>query len=120
MIDQQTIENWVEGYIRAWGSNSPDDIAALFTEDALYFIGPFDSPWQGREAIVKSWLARKDEPGTYTFHYEVLAVDSDLGVVRGWTKYTTLGKEYSNIWLIRFGDQGHCREFIEWWVEKQN
>lgn len=29
------------------------------------------------------------------------------------------GKEFSNIWLIRFGKQGRCLEFTEWWLEKK-
>jgi uncharacterized protein (TIGR02246 family) len=119
MVDHQKVVDWVEAYKHAWSSNAPEDIAALFTEDALYYTGPFDSPWKGREMIVKDWLGRKDEPDSYTFRYEVLALGDDLGVVRGWTEYTTLGKHYSNIWLIRFGEQGRCREFTEWWMKKK-
>ena len=119
MVDHQKVVDWVEAYKRAWNSNAPGDIGVLFTEDALYYTGPFDSHWQGREMIVKDWLERKDEPGSYTFRYEVLALGDDLGVVRGRTEYTTLGKHYSNIWLIRFGEQGRCREFTEWWMKKK-
>jgi hypothetical protein len=79
MVDHQKVVDWVEAYKHAWSSNAPEDIAALFTEDALYYNGPFDSPWKGREMIVKDWLARKDEPDSYTFRYEVLALGDDLG-----------------------------------------
>jgi len=117
MVDQKMVSDWVEGYLRAWNSNDPQDIARLFSEDARYYTGPFDQPWQGRDTIVKNWLAGKDEPGSFNFRYEVLAASGDAGVVRGWTNYVNPAREYSNIWLMRFDPQGRCAEFTEWWVQ---
>lgn len=115
-MDKTSVESWVEGYLRAWNSNDPQDIGRLFTEEAAYFTGPFQEPWQGRHAIVNGWLGRKDEPGTFTFQYQVLAVTGEVGVVRGWTRYLAPEKEYSNIWVIRLDSQGRCFEFTEWWM----
>ena len=54
------------------------------------------------------------------FRYKILAVNDDLGVVRGWTIYKDdPPREYSNIWLIRLDDAGRCTEFTEWWVERR-
>ena len=87
---------WVERYLVAWDSNDPDDIAALFSEDALYFTLPMREPWRGRKTIVREWLDRKDESGDWwTFKYEVIARDGDLGIVRGVTEYATM-KELSS------------------------
>jgi uncharacterized protein (TIGR02246 family) len=118
-MDVQTVERWMEGYIRAWNSNDPGEIGDLFADDAAYYTGPFDEPWIGREVILQEWLNRKDEPGTFGFRYEVLAVSDHLGVVRGWTKYYKPDREYSNIWVIRFDGQGRCEEFTEWWVKRR-
>ena len=108
---------WVDGYVRAWESNDPAAIGELFTEDARYFTAPFREPWRGRSAIVDGWLSRKDEPGTWTFRSEILAVAGELGVVRGWARYAEPPAEYSNLWLVRLAADGRCDEFTEWWME---
>jgi hypothetical protein len=117
-MEKKDMADWVEGYIQAWRSNDPADIGRLFSEGAVYLTGPFDEPWKGRQAIVQAWLGRKDAPGSYSFSYQVLAVDGRLGVVRGWTKYFQPEREYSNIWVIQLDDQGRCSEFTEWWMKR--
>ena len=119
MTDRETVARWTEAYVRAWDSNDPDEIRALFTEGARYFTEPHAQPWAGRDAIVNEWLARKDEPGDHTFRWEVLAMDDDLGFVRGWTSYPQQDPpvEYGNLWVIRLAGDGRVREFTEWWVK---
>jgi ketosteroid isomerase-like protein len=117
-MDRQDVERWLAGYDRAWRSNDPADVGALFTEDARYFTAPYRKPWGGRQGIVDGWLRRKDEPGTWEFRSEIVAVVGDLAFVRGWTKYSD-GKNYSNLWVIRFGEDGAAREFTEWWMEER-
>jgi hypothetical protein len=118
-MDKKIVSDWIEGYIKAWNSNDPVDIGRLFAEQAAYYTGPFQEPWQGREGIISGWLERRDEPGTFSYRYEVLAASDSVGVVRGWTKYFDPEKEYSNIWVIRFDDQGRCTEFTEWWMRRK-
>lgn len=117
-VDRGDVERWVERYIRAWTSNDPAEIADLFTEDARYYTAPHREPWRGRDGIVAGWLDRKDEPGTWSFRYEVLAVAGDLGFVRGWTE-STEEPDCSNLWVITLDDQGRCSEFVEWWMETE-
>ncbi|HVN55402.1 MAG TPA: nuclear transport factor 2 family protein [Anaerolineaceae bacterium] len=118
-MDSKTVENWVEGYTQAWNSNDPADIGALFSEDARYYTSPFvETPWRGRDAIIQHWLQGKDEPGSFRFRYEVLAAAGDTGVMRGWTLYLQPQREYANIWVIRFDDQGRCREFTEFFMQR--
>jgi ketosteroid isomerase-like protein len=109
-MDEATVERWVDGYVRAWSSNDPADIGALFTEEAEYRTAPWREPWSGREAIVAGWLARKDEPGGWSFEREVLAVAGDLAFVRGRTGYPDEGEAYSNLWAA---------EFTEWWMPEE-
>jgi ketosteroid isomerase-like protein len=111
------LRRWVDAYVAAWGSNDPDEIRALFTEDASYFPEPHVEPWNGHDEIVREWLARKDEPDDYTFRSEPLALDGDLGFVRGWTTYADdPPKEYGNLWVIRLAPDGRASEFTEWYV----
>ena len=113
------LEEWVEGYVRAWNSNDPDDIAALFTEDARYYTEPYAEPWRGREEIVHRWLERKDEPGETTFAWRPLVDTAELSIVIGEATYRDPRRVYSNLWIIRFDDEGRCREFTEWWMEQR-
>lgn len=36
----EIVQRWLDRYLIAWQSNDPDDIRALFTEDATYAGGP--------------------------------------------------------------------------------
>ena len=110
------LTEWIEGYLRAWNSNDPDEIGALFADDALYHTEPFGTPWRGRAQIVESWLARKDEPGQATFEWRPLVETSDVAVVTGTTVYREPPAVYSNLWVIRLDAGGRCREFTEWWM----
>ncbi|HEY7486269.1 MAG TPA: nuclear transport factor 2 family protein [Streptosporangiaceae bacterium] len=112
-----TLADWIGAYRKAWETNDPADIGALFTEDAAYFTEPHAQPWQGRDEIVRSWLDRLDEPGETTFEWQALAETPDVSIVQGRTTYRTLQKVFSNLWVIRFGADGRCREFTEWWLE---
>ena len=109
---------WIDGYVKAWNSNHPDDIAALFTEDAVYKTGPYDVPWEGRDEIVRGWLARKDEPGNATFRYEIVAARDDLVVVEGRSRYRDPDTEYANLWLFTLDERGRCKSFLEYWMER--
>src|SRR5438552_16557058 len=101
-MDRTDLERWVQGYERAWSSNDPGDIGALFTDDATYRFHPYDEPLRGREAIVAQWIENKDEPGEYRFRFEVAGIDGDLAFVRGVTDYFTPPPlVYSNLWEIR-------------------
>ncbi len=118
MPTRDDVTRWVEGYRRAWASNQPDHIRALFTDDAVYYEQPYGRPREGVDAIVADWLDRRDEPGEYEFSYDVLAADGDVGVVQGRTLYRTDDSEYANLWVIRFADGGRARQFTDWWVRK--
>jgi hypothetical protein len=112
------LKEWVDGYIRAWNSNEPDEIAALFTDDALYHTEPFAEPWQGRAEIVERWLDRKDEPGQTTFDWRPLLVTPETSVITGTATYRDPPRVYSNLWVVRLDPEGRCREFTEWWMEQ--
>src|SRR4051812_39449014 len=103
------LSTWIDGYVRAWNSNDPQDIGALFAEQAVYFTEPYAQPWRGRAQIVESWLEHKDEPGETTFTWSPVAVTDETAVIKGVTVYPD--KVFSNLWVIRFDGAGHCVEF---------
>jgi ketosteroid isomerase-like protein len=116
-LNEHDLEAWLEGYLGAWSSNDPQDIGALFTENALYYTAPFREPWRGRDAIAQEWIDRKDDPGTWDFDHRIIAIAGDVGFVQGQTRYKD-GPSYSNLWVIRLGDEGRCSEYTEWWMEE--
>ena len=118
-MDRAQVERWVRGYERAWSSNDPQDIGALFTEDAKYRFHPYDEPLLGREAIVSQWIENKDEPEDYAFRFEVAGIDGDLAFVRGVSDYLTDPRRvYSNLWEIRLTADGTAADFTEWFMQQ--
>jgi hypothetical protein len=125
-VDRAGVERWIEAYSKAWASDAPGDIEALFTEDATYSPFPWPrerEPWRGRDTIVRKWQERGDSKFGWRFEHRILAVEGDTGVIEGWTYYDPrdddpLPDAYANIWLVRFADDGRAREFAEWWVQR--
>jgi ketosteroid isomerase-like protein len=107
-------------YRKAWESNDPADIGALFTDDAVYYKEPFTGPQRGRDAIIAMWHENQDAPGATKFTWNPLSVSGGLAFVQGETDYTTV--RYSNLWVIRLAvDEngvGRATEFTEWWMDQ--
>ena len=117
MTDQPALSRWIDGYIRAWSSNRPDDIGSLFTDDAEYRTEPYAEPWRGRQEIVDRWIENKDEPGDYAFSWETLAETPEVAFVQGRTIYREPPRTYDNLWVIHIDADGRCGRFTEWWMK---
>jgi hypothetical protein len=54
--------------------------------------------------------------------FEPLAVNGDLGVARGVTRYVAAdgrpARTFHNIWLVRLTDDGRCSDFVEYFMEE--
>jgi len=121
-LDKEGVAQWLAAYVRAWQSYEPDAIGALFSEDATYAWHPWDEePVRGRAAIVGAWLRDKDAPGTFQAEYEPLAIDGDVVVATGLTRYLgssgAVEREYYNCFVMRFDEQGRCTSFTEWFMQ---
>jgi ketosteroid isomerase-like protein len=116
MTSLDAVTAWIENYRAAWTSNDAEQIGNLFAEDAAYFPEPFGTPWRGRAQIVERWLARKDDPDTWTFEWHPLIVTEDLAIIEGETIYPTI--RYSNLWVLRLDASGQARQFTEWWMDQ--
>jgi len=96
-METEAFTRWFDGYGAAWENRDPAAIGRLFDTDAVYRANPFDDGVRGREQIVAEWTEGfKDDSGeAFEFRHQVIAVDGDVGVVRGWIEYTAgknLGK----------------------------
>ena len=121
------IDLWMQGYLKAWASDDPDDVASLFTEEARYYPEPYSNPWEGRGEIVREWIARGDSGREWSFTYETAVTQGDLAIVQGHTHYGEVADpgpepavDYENLWVIRLAEDGRAREFIEWWMQTKN
>ncbi len=125
-MDHVTFQRWLDDYVEAWKTYDPGAIGALFSEDARYRFHPWDEGddvVEGREAIVANWLEDQDDPGTWTAKYQPWAIDGDRAVATGISTYLaddgeTVEREYHNVFLCRFDDQGRCSEFTEHFLRK--
>ena len=109
------LQTWLDAYVEAWRSYDREAIGALFTDDASYAYHPFDEPLRGREAIVESWLKDPDAPGSWEASYRPLLLAEDRAIATGETRYDD-GSVFSNLFVMRFDDDGRCSEFVEWYV----
>lgn len=54
---------------QGWQQGKPEVIAEIFTDDAVFVPGPFDTPIRGRDAIRLYWRDVPLEQAEITFRY---------------------------------------------------
>jgi ketosteroid isomerase-like protein len=120
--DRAHVQRWLDAYVAAWQSYDPAAIADLWTEDARW-VYPFGVRAHGRDAIVAEWLAERDlfAGRGYDAAYEPIAIDGGVVVTHGRTLFfdPVTGErqaEFDNVWVLRFGPDGRCVEFHEWYA----
>ena len=123
-MDRAAFHSWLARYVDAWRLNDPTAIADLFSLDVRYAFDPFSEAVVGRPAVVAAWLVDPDAPESWEADYEVLAVDGDTYVAHGRTRYLTddrssVDREFANVFVCRFDDDGRCREFTEWYMRRR-
>lgn len=118
-MNRADVERWLDAYMEAWRANEPEGIGALFSDDARYRYYPYEDGITGRDRIVEAWLADPDDPEGWEASFEPVAVDGDVAVVTGTTAYSKPQRAvYDNCFVMRFGTDGRCAEFTEYYVER--
>jgi len=130
-MDVEGAQSWLNRYVAAWLTYDPDKVAALFSEDVAYRYHPYDDPIVGRDAVVASWLGEdasddastRDAPGTYDAEYSPVAIDGDTVVATGTSRYREapdgpVVRTYENCFVMRFDDEGRCRDFTEYYLRR--
>ena len=122
-MNRESLQIWLDKYVEAWQTYEPAQIGNLFSEDALYFYSPFDehNPVRGRDAIVSAWLEEPDAVGSWEARYVPVAVEGNVGVAQGRTRYRqadgTVEREFDNIFVLHFDKTGRCTSFTEWYMQ---
>jgi SnoaL-like domain len=122
-MNRESLQLWLDRYVEAWRTYEPAKIGELFSEDALYYYSPFDEQnhLRGREAIVADWLAEPNAPDSWKAHYVPVAVEGNVGVAQGRTRYFkpdgAVEREFDNIFVLNFDEDGRCTRFTEWYMQ---
>lgn len=111
---------WLDGYVAGWRSNDAADIGALFSADCSYSYRAGTQVVTGRDAIVADWLTDPDDPASWEARYEPLAIDGEIHVATGFSRYLnddgSLRDDFSNVFVCRFDASRQCSSFTEWWM----
>jgi SnoaL-like domain len=123
-MDRAGFQSWLERYVDAWRLDDPVAIGDLFSTDVRYAFDPFSEAVVGRPAVVAAWLDDPDEPGSWQADYEVLAIDGDVHIAHGRTRYLTddrleVDREFANVFICRFDADGRCSEFTELYMRRR-
>ncbi|MFF2632774.1 nuclear transport factor 2 family protein [Microbacterium sp. NPDC058021] len=107
---------WLDGYTAAWKSEHPDDVRALFTEDAEYWFRPDDAePARGIDAILDAW---PESDGADPRHDLSVLIENDrLGIISGSIDYPG-DTSYVNLWEVHFAPDGRAKKFVEWFMPR--
>jgi hypothetical protein len=122
-VTRADVDRWLDAYVAAWRSYDRGEIAALFSAAVSYRYHPYDEPIVGRDAVVEDWLGEdRDAEGTYDAEYRCVAVDGDVAVATGLSRYLTepggeVDELFHNAFVMRFDEEGRCAEFTEWFIK---
>ena len=121
-MTRQDVEDWLAGYERAWRTAGTGQLSELFAEDATYQLAPYDEPLAGLAAIAQMWEEEREGPDeVFTMTSDLVAVEGDTAVTRVEVAYgDPVSRDYRDLWLMRFSEDGRCVAFEEWpfWTEQ--
>jgi len=127
-LTKDEIATWLEAHDAAWRAADHDAIADLFSDHAVYHLGPFEESWRGlagpfrgRDAIAAGWLAGGIEGERFQIESEILAIDGQRAVVNRRITYLeadgSVESRWDTCWVVDFDGAGRCSEYREWFVE---
>lgn len=116
----ERLDSWMDGYVLAWSTNEAEDIAALFTEDAVYDNQTAEGERDGIEEIVAFWQEIDDNEDNWDFEWQPLVETDEVAVITGRTRYQDPPMSYRNLFVIRFTEDDRCYDFTEWYIEEDD
>ena len=115
-MERRDVADWIARYERAWRTPGTDELATLFAPDATYSPGPYAETVTGLDAIARMWEAEREGPDErFTMTSALVALDGHVAVARVEVHYERDGgREWRDLWLMRFDGDGRCSAFEEW------
>jgi len=118
-MEGEQFNRWLQAYGRAWEKKDPQAAGRLFTTEATYQENPFDSPLEGRQAIVAYWTDVPKSQEQIQFNFEIFAVTEDTGIAHWWAEFdrseTQAHVQIDGILTAKLDSNNRCSEFREWW-----
>lgn len=121
-VARASIEEWIEGYERAWRAAGTGSLRELFVEEATYRMSPYEEAARGIAAIAELWEREREGPDEpFEMRHAIVAAEGDTAVIRVSVQYGGPDRlQYRDLWVVRFAVDGRCLEFEEWpfWPER--
>ena len=118
-MTRQVFQQWLESYLRRQEQRDATVVRELFTENGVYWWGPFCSPRHGVEAIYEHHRNALSHQSDIKYEYQILATTEKYGVARF---HLTLNDHmpnepntYDGIFLVHLNNEGKCTLFEEWY-----
>lgn len=111
------LNEWIEGYRRAWEERDADAAAALFAPDATYRSNIFEEPHKGRDGVRAYWQSVTSSQSEVRVAMGRPCVDGSRVTVEFWTNMRVEGAEVTlpGCLLLDFDEEGLCRRLREYW-----
>ena len=112
-MDHDGVLAWVSDYERAWRDSDVYAVERLFAPDIRYRRSPYEPDDVGHQAVKTFWL--EDQGQAFTLEAWVVSLEGVTAVVRVLVNYLApTQQEYTDLWVLRFGDDGRVADFEEW------
>ena len=114
-----TVQEWVDGYGRAWSERDADAAAALFADGCSYLAHPTAEPYRGPDGVRAYWAevtATQEHPDV-RMGRPIVSADGRRAAVEFWVRMLNGGEAVSviGILFLRFAEDGLCEELRETW-----
>lgn len=111
------VQDWLDGYSRAWEGRDPDAAAALFSPDAVYREQPYEDPYRGRDGVREYWARVTATQSDVRVRWGQAVVDGSRAAVEWWVTLRNEGVEatLAGEFLLAFDESGLVRELREYW-----
>jgi hypothetical protein len=115
-VTREQINTWAAAYKRSWEALDKSGYLSLFTPDAVIQATPFSRPRRGKE-IGDAWDEMTRRQSNSRIDLEIWCAKDDL-VILHWTARATLAGQGpldgDGIDILRFDDDGRCRDSRQW------
>jgi ketosteroid isomerase-like protein len=117
MPTAEQVNDWIEGYRRAWEAADTKSAGALFSEDASYRSNIFEEPHAGRAGVEEYWATVTAVQSRVEVRMGAPVVEGERVAVEFWTTMLAEGAELTlpGCMLLRFDDDGLCTDLREYW-----
>lgn len=123
-MDYHQFQEWLKAYGRAWEERDAGAVAALFSEDAVYYEKPFVEPAYGRKGVRDYWINAVGDHRDIRFNYEILTLYDGRGIACWQATFTLASNGHhamlDGIFFLKFEERGLCQELREWWFYQQS